>query len=358
MTQDNPNFTVDEAYMKMALSIAQDGLGRVWPNPSVGCVIVNDGVPVGYGRTADSGRPHAEAAAIAAAGERAKGATAYVTLEPCAEVGREGPCSDALIAAGVSRVVVACYDPNPVVFKKGIAKLEAAGITVDFGLYEEEAKASHIGFFKRMTENRPMVTLKQAVSADGMIAAGIGQRTQISGGEAHSYMHDLRSVHDAVAVGIGTVLVDNPVLTTRIEGHSHAIVRVVFDSSLQISTDSALVQGAQDDPLWICYKDASDDVQKTLRDRDVRLLQTGACVSSALNGLAGAGITRLLIEGGAKLQTSFIHSGLVDEVHVLRSQKTLGADGVKAADFEGLGFDLVQNEKLGEDLLEIYRSAP
>ena len=141
------NYSVDEAYMQMALSVSLDGLGRVWPNPSVGCVIVNDGVVVGHGRTADNGRPHAEAAALEMAGDRAKGATVYVTLEPCAERGRDESCSDKLIKAQVGRVVVACHDPNPVVYKKGIAKLEAAGIDVEVGLYEQQAVDSHIGFF-------------------------------------------------------------------------------------------------------------------------------------------------------------------------------------------------------------------
>ncbi|MFK7840388.1 MAG: bifunctional diaminohydroxyphosphoribosylaminopyrimidine deaminase/5-amino-6-(5-phosphoribosylamino)uracil reductase RibD, partial [Bdellovibrionales bacterium] len=205
-------FSVDEAYMRMALSIAQDGLGRVWPNPSVGCVIVNDGVPVGHGRTADGGRPHAEAAALAMAGERAKGATVYVTLEPCAERGRDESCSDKLIAAEASRVVIACYDPNPVVYKKGVAKLEAAGIKVDFGLYEGEAIDSHIGFFTRLQKKRPFVSLKQAVSSNGMIASAPGERTQISGHDTHEYLHLLRSTYDAIAVGIGTVLADDPML--------------------------------------------------------------------------------------------------------------------------------------------------
>ena len=179
------NYSVDEAYMQMALSVSLDGLGRVWPNPSVGCVIVNDGVVVGHGRTADNGRPHAEAAALEMAGDRAKGATVYVTLEPCAERGRDESCSDKLIKAQVGRVVVACHDPNPVVYKKGIAKLEAAGIDVEVGLYEQQAVDSHIGFFHRIQKNRPFVCLKQAVSSNGMIASATGQRTQISSHDAH-----------------------------------------------------------------------------------------------------------------------------------------------------------------------------
>lgn len=350
------NYSVDEAYMKMALSLAQDGLGRVWPNPSVGCVIVNDGVPVGHGRTAEGGRPHAEAAALEMAGDKAKGATVYVTLEPCAERGRDESCCDKLIRAQVDRVVVACLDINPDVYKKGIAKLEAAGIDVDFGLYENEAIDSHIGFFNRIQKSRPFVCLKQAVSSNGMIAFAPGQRTQISAHDAHEYLHLLRSTYDAVAVGIGTVLADDPMLTVRLEDHEHSIVRVVFDSDLRIPLDSRLVQTAHDDPVWILHKNgAAEGTRTQLEDKGVKLVETGACISSALDKLAGEGLTRLLVEGGAKLHHSFIESELYDEVQILSSVNALPEDGVKAAEFD---FDtLSQTEKrdLGEDLLEIYR---
>jgi len=375
------NYSVDEAYMRMALSISQDGLGRVWPNPSVGCVIVKDGVAAGYGRTADSGRPHAEAVAIAMAGERAKGATAYVTLEPCAVDGREGACADALIKAEVSRVVVACHDPNPVVYKQGISKLEKAGIQVDIGLYEAEAIDSHIGFFSKIEKNRPFVCLKQAVSSNGMIASAPGQRTQISGADAHEYLHLLRSTYDAIAVGVNTVLADDPMLSARVEGHEHSIVRVVFDSSLSIPLESKLVQTARNEPVWVLYKasyllprDAAhlqqggrkpgqalgcreefEDKKKQLKAAGVTLIETGACVLSALNKLAEAGITRLLVEGGAKLHHSFIEGDVFDEVQVLSSINALPDDGVKAAAFDFDALHNVEKRELGEDLLEIYR---
>ncbi len=349
------NYTVDQAYMKMALSIAQDGLGRVWPCPSVGCVIVNDGVAIGHGRTADAGRPHAEAAALEMAGDKAKGATVYVTLEPCAERGRDESCCDKLIRAQVGRVVVACHDPNPVVYKKGVAKLEAAGIEVDFGLYEQEAIDSHIGFFLRITKDRPFVCLKQAVSSNGMIAAGSGQRTQITGEEAQDYTHLLRSSYDAIAVGIGTVLADDPILTARVPDHEHSLVRVVFDSSLQIPMDSQLVQTAEHDPLWVLYKAGDFDKKTALEAAGVKLVETGACVSSGLSALAQEGITRLLVEGGAKLHHSFVQAGLYDEVQVFTSNKVLSDDGVKAAEIPFDTLTEIEKRELGEDLLEVYR---
>ncbi len=351
------NYSVDEAYMRMALSIARDGLGRVWPNPSVGCVIVNNGVAVGYGHTADGGRPHAEAAALAMADKKAKGATVYVTLEPCAERGRDESCSDKLIAAQVSRVVVACHDPNPAVYKKGIAKLEAAGIKVDFGLYEKEAIDSHIGFFNRIQKNRPFICLKQAVSSNEMIAAAPGQRTQISSEQGREYLHLLRSTYDAIAVGIGTVLADDPLLTARVPDHEHSIVRIIFDSALKIPLDSQLVKTVQDNPVWVVYKNADEDRKAALQEHGVKLIESGACVSSAVHAIADEGITRLLVEGGAKLHHSFIEAGLYDEVQILRSTHALSDSGLRAAEFKTENLQPIEKRDLGEDSLEIYRRA-
>lgn len=349
------SFSVDQAYMRMALSVAQDGLGRVWPNPSVGCVLVNDGVPVGVGRTADDGRPHAEAVAIDAAGARAKGATAYVTLEPCNHDGKTPPCSQALIGAGVARVIVACLDPDPRTAGQGVAALKAAGIKVEVGLYEDMGRDLNAGFFSRLQRNRPYVCLKQAVSSNGMIAAAEGQRTRISGHEGHEYVHYLRATYDAIAVGIGTVLADDPMLTARVPKHDHTIVRVVFDSTLKIPMDSQLVQSALDEPLWVLHKGASAEKCALLEAAGVRLIETGACVSSALKALAEAGLTRLLVEGGARLHHSFIEGGLFDEVQILRSVNAQPDDGVRAAQFDVELLSCVEKRDLGEDLLEIYR---
>lgn len=349
------NFSVDEAYMRMALSVAQDGLGRVWPNPAVGCVLVNDGVPVGVGRTADGGRPHAETEAIKAAGDRAKGATAYVTLEPCNHDGETPPCSQALINAGVVRVVVACSDPDPRTAGQGLHALKDAGISVELGLYEEMASDLNAGFFSRVEKSRPYVCLKQAVSSNGMIASAPGQRTQISAHDAHEYLHLLRSTYDAIAVGIGTVLADDPMLTARVPECEHSLVRIVFDSSLQIPMDSKLVQSAGDDPVWVVCKGAPEERVDALTKAGVKVLESGACVSSALNCLAEEGLTRLLVEGGAKLHHSFIDAGLFDEVQVLTSVNALPEDGVKAAEFDFEALAEIEKRELGEDSLAIYR---
>lgn len=359
MGSGDMNFSVDEAYMRMALSVAQEGLGRVWPNPAVGCVLVNDGVPVGVGHTADGGRPHAETQALAAAGNKAKGASAYVTLEPCNHHGQTPPCSGALIDAGVARVVVACEDPDPRTAGQGIARMREAGIDVDVGLYADMARDLNIGFLTRIEKGRPFVCLKQAVSADGMIATrdpqGAGQRTQISGHEAHEYLHLLRSSFDAIAVGVNTVIADDPLLTARVDGHAHSLVRIVFDSELKTPLGSKLVQTAHDDPVWILHKGGGSEAMAALQDAGVKLIETGACVQSALTLLAEAGLTRLLVEGGAKLHHSFIESGVYDEVQVLKSPLELGDDGVLAAAFDFDSLQQIEKRDIGEDLLEVYR---
>ncbi|MEZ5813692.1 MAG: bifunctional diaminohydroxyphosphoribosylaminopyrimidine deaminase/5-amino-6-(5-phosphoribosylamino)uracil reductase RibD [Alphaproteobacteria bacterium] len=317
----------DIYYMRMALNLARRGLGHVAPNPSVGCVIVKNGVVVGRGRTAHGGRPHAEAVALEHAGMAAKGATAYVTLEPCAVAGRAGPCAAALVNAGIKRAVIACNDLNPAVYKKGLEVLEEAGVEVRFGVLEEEAKAVHLGFFLRITENRPFVTCKLAVSADGKVAVAPGQRTQISGVLAQRYMHLQRSMHDAILVGAQTFRVDRPKLTTRLEGLEHEPLRVVL--------------GDVDAPGFLVLKDMG--------------------VAGVLAAMAEKGITRLLVEGGVKVHQSFLAAGVVDEFQLCRSPLVLGEEGVaglSGADIEALsGLRLQKTRGLGEDVLEIYGRA-
>ena len=321
---------IDIHYMRMALSYGRRGLGQVAPNPSVGCVIVKGGVVIARGRTAAGGRPHAEAAALSNAGSQAKGATVYVTLEPCAEYGREGPCAAALIQAKVKRVVVACHDLNPAVYKKGIQVLGDAGIEVTFGVLEEEAQAMHRGFFLGVTENRPMVTCKLAVSADGKIASAPGERTQISGELAQRHMHLQRSLHDAILVGSETYITDSPELTTRVQGYAHDPLRVVLDRRGRV-------------------KDAQGF--EVVHEENVE---------SVLTHLKVRGITRLLVEGGAEIHKSFLASGKIDEFQLLKSPKKLGENGVNG--FNGAiieaktGLKLQKTRILGEDTLEIYRS--
>ncbi len=302
----------DEKYMRMALNRARRGIGHVAPNPAVGCVLVKGGVILSAAHTARGGRPHAEALALEKAGADAKGASAYVSLEPCAHEGQTPPCARALIDAGVARVVFACTDPDPRVRGAGAAMLINAGVDVLAGVLEAEAAALNAGFISRVTQSRPYVTLKCAISADGKIAAEKGERTQISGEMASRYMHLLRSQNDAVMIGKATFEVDKPRLTTRIEGYEHESKTIILDKE----------------------------------------------VKEALLELSDGGVTRLLVEGGAKTHKSFLESGFFDEVHLLKSPKVLGPQGVDAADFHG-GAELILKETrvLGEDMLEIYVKA-
>ena len=219
--------------MAHALALGQRGLGRTWPNPAVGCVIVHGGRVVGRGWTQPGGRPHAEVRALAQAGSAARGATAYVTLEPCAHHGHTGPCAEALIAAGVARVVTALQDPDPRVSGRGHAMLRAAGVAVTEGVLEPEARAVNAGFLKRVCHGLPLVTLKLATTLDGRIATASGESRWITGPEARRAVHALRLVHDAVLVGAGTARADDPDLTVRDLGATHQPVRIVIDSRLE-----------------------------------------------------------------------------------------------------------------------------
>lgn len=318
----------DKRYMRMAINLARRGLGFVAPNPSVGCVIVKAGTIVATGVTARGGRPHAEVVALEKAGRDAKGAAAYVSLEPCSHHGETGPCARALIEAEISRVVVGCLDPDPRVSGRGIAMLEEAGIDVAVEVLADEAWALNAGFIMRVTESRPFVTLKCAVSEDGKIAAGVGERTQISGDLAGRFMHLQRSLHDAILVGSETYLVDKPQLTTRVQGLDHDPLRVVLDRRGRVGdTDGVAVLGDQDN-------------------------------ESVLSYLAEQGVTRLLVEGGAKVHQSFLESGFVDEFQYCRSHKVLGESGVMGVSAEDItgkyGLKLQKTRVLGEDMLEIY----
>jgi diaminohydroxyphosphoribosylaminopyrimidine deaminase/5-amino-6-(5-phosphoribosylamino)uracil reductase len=320
--------TSDRRYMRLALSLARRGLGRTAPNPSVGCVLVKDNVIVGWGWTQPGGRPHAEVEALARSGQRAFGATAYVTLEPCAHVGKTGPCCDALIAAGVTRVVAALRDPDPRVSGGGFARLEAAGISVDVGLMGEEARWLNAGFLSRIERGRPWITLKLATSLDGRIATGNGASRWITGPEARARAHLLRARNDAILVGAGTALADDPLLTCRLPGMAdRSPIRVVLDRRLRLPIDSALVRSAHEVPLWIvttgegATHEAAGAVLIRPRDSEPAAVATE---------LAARGITRLLIEGGGAIAASFLAAGLVDELIWIRAPILIGGDGVPA----------------------------
>ncbi len=323
--------SADERWMRLALSLGARGLGTTWPNPAVGCVIVKDGRLVGRGWTHPTGRPHAERVALTQAGDNAQGATAYVTLEPCSHTGKTSPCSDALIAAGITRVVSAIGDPDDRVAGKGYEKLRAAGITVETDLLKSDADAANIGFFKRITKNLPMVTLKLANSLDGKIATKTGESQWITGPEARAYVHYLRATHDAVMIGSGTSVADNPSLTVRLSGleHRHP-VRVVIDSNLSTPSDGELGRTATDFPVWICH-----GANANLNDWDKTAARLIPCaldnahvsLTDALHKLADQGITRIFCEGGGKLAASLMSAGLVDRLITMTAGMAIGADG-------------------------------
>jgi diaminohydroxyphosphoribosylaminopyrimidine deaminase/5-amino-6-(5-phosphoribosylamino)uracil reductase len=306
--------------------------------------------------------------ALAQAGEAARGATLYVTLEPCSHVGKSPPCADAVIAAGIARVVSAIEDPNPEVAGQGHARLRAAGIAVDIGLGAAEAAHDHAGHIRRIRDKRPHVILKLAVSADDKIGAAGGRPLAISGEAAKARVHLLRAQCDAILVGIGTVLSDDPLLTCRLPGmEARSPVRVVLDRSLRIPGSSRLVHSARETPLWVMTSDVSEAAAATklgaagaqvIRVADAAL---GLDLPAVLHALAGKGITRLLVEGGARVASSFVAGGLVDEVWLLRGLDPIGADGVPALDAlplsavtESPAFKRRASEMLQKDTLTIY----
>ncbi|MCC7305448.1 MAG: bifunctional diaminohydroxyphosphoribosylaminopyrimidine deaminase/5-amino-6-(5-phosphoribosylamino)uracil reductase RibD [Alphaproteobacteria bacterium] len=358
----------DIHYMHAALDLARRGLGRVAPNPSVGCVLVKNGHVIATGFTQDGGRPHAEAVALEKAGMAARGATAYVTLEPCAHRGRGPTCAESLVLAGIKRAVIACHDPDPRTAGKGIEILKVAGIEVTENVLKDRAVALNAGFFLKIHEGRPLVTLKAATTKDGFAAPVSKERQWITGELARRHAHLERSMHDAVLVGIGTILNDNPMLTTRLEGVEHKPVRVVLDSNLRIQLGGRLVQSARETPLRIFYKDDPWNKAPELEKAGVKIFNTEITgdsekskssvisVFSVLKKLAEEGITRLLVEGGPMIWDSFIKERLCDRVLWYKSPAEMG-QGIRA--FEAFDADILNlrhthTRLIGEDLLEIY----
>jgi diaminohydroxyphosphoribosylaminopyrimidine deaminase/5-amino-6-(5-phosphoribosylamino)uracil reductase len=362
---------LDLRFMELALALGRRGLGRTWPNPAVGAVVVKDGVIVGRGWTQPGGRPHAETEAIKRAGKAARGATLYATLEPCSHHGKTPPCVDAIIRAGIARVVSAVDDPNPQVAGQGYAKLRERGIVVETGLGAEEATRTHAGHLRRMREGRPQVLLKLAVSADGKAALAGRKPTAITGDEARTRVHLMRAETDAILVGIGTVLSDDPHLTCRLPGmRERSPVRVILDARLRIPLSTSLVGTAGDVPTWVFgASSASAMAEDILKAKGVEVFRVEAKdghldLMQVLKALAERGITRLMVEGGPRVAAAFIAADLVDEVALLRSPKVIGADGIDA--LEGLpltaltqasAFKAVASEALGGDTLETFERA-
>ncbi len=354
----------DARFMRTALLLGERGLGRCWPNPSVGCVIVADGRIVGRGWTGPGGRPHAETEALRRAGPAARGATAYVTLEPCAHHGRTPPCSEALIAAGIARVVIACRDPDPRVDGRGITALREAGVDVALGCLEEEARFQHAGLYLRILERRPLVAVKLATSLDGRIATGSGHSRWITGPRARLFGHRLRAAHDAVMVGSGTALVDDPHLGCRLPGlEEQSPVRVVADRRLRLSPDARLLRDAPALPLWILTAaEPPADAARALEKAGATLLPVAEpFLRNALALLAERGITRLLVEGGGRLVAALLREDLVDRLHLATAPLLLGGDALAAVGDLGVErvdaaarFEAVEDLRLGGDHLALY----
>lgn len=360
----------DARFMQLALSLGRRGQGRTWPNPAVGAVIARDGVIVGRGWTQPGGRPHAEPDALKRAGEAARGATLYVTLEPCSHFGKSPPCVDAVIASGIARVVSAIEDPNPEVAGQGHAKLRAAGIVVDVGLNAAEAAYDHAGHFRRIRDKRPHIILKLAVSADDKIGAAGHKPVAITGDAARTRVHLLRAQCDAILVGIGTVLADDPVLNCRLPGmKALSPVRVVLDRALRIPGTSRLVHSARETPLWVMTSDLSEaPAAMKLGAAGAQVIRVAATRSppgldlpAVLQALSEKGISRLMVEGGARVASSFVSADMVDEVWLLRGPEAIGADGIPALDALPLSaltgspaLRVRASESVGKDTLTIY----
>lgn len=362
----------DSAHIRAAIALARRGIGECAPNPTVGCVIVREGLVVGRGRTAPGGRPHAETEALAMAGAAARGATAYVTLEPCAHHGQTPPCAQALVDAGVARVVVAARDPDPRVNGQGIAILQAAGIEIAEFTLETEAEAVNAGFFSVVQRGRPLLRLKLASTLDGRIATRSGESQWISGEASRRAAHAMRGCFDAIMVGVGTMLADDPELTCRIEGfRTRPIIRVVLDSHLRTPLTSRLVTGAREAPVWILHRDGADEMRRAaLEDAGVRCFEVaagslGVDLDHALASLAQQGVTRVLAEGGGTLAAALLRAELVDELAWFHAPAVMGGDGFPAAQGFGITelaamprFKPVRQQPWGDDMLSIFRRRP
>jgi len=322
---------MDRRYMQMALQLASRAMGRTSPNPMVGAVLVKDGEVVGRGFHARAGTPHAEIVALRDAGDRAEGATLYVTLEPCCHFGRTGPCTEAVIEAGIKKVVVAATDPNPLVAGKGIKRLREAGLEVVSGIMEEESLKLNEVFNKYITTKLPFVIAKAAMSLDGKIATRTGDSQWITGPAAREKTHRFRDRYDAILVGIGTVLSDNPSLTTRLPGgKGRDPIRIVLDSHARTPPDCKMLNQDSPAPTYIITgENANPTRAKELEDAGARVIRLeksrqGINLHCLLKWLGEEQITSLLVEGGAGVHGSFFEEGLVDKVAWFIAPKIIG----------------------------------
>jgi diaminohydroxyphosphoribosylaminopyrimidine deaminase/5-amino-6-(5-phosphoribosylamino)uracil reductase len=362
----------DMQYMQQALELAKEGAGYVSPNPLVGCVIVKDGQVVGRGYHQRFGGPHAEVYALQEAGTRASGATLYVNLEPCSHTGKTPPCAEAIVQAGIRRVVMAWRDPNPLVAGGGLARLQQAGIAVTVGVGEAEARQLNEAFLKYITTQCPFVTLKCAISLDGKIATRTGASRWITGDLARAEVHRLRHATDAIMVGIGTVLQDDPLLTTRLpDRHGVHALRVIIDSTLRLPLQAQVAQVTADCRTLVATTSrAAPARQQQLQTQGVEILLLPAYDDGHVNlealwhYLGTRGVASVLVEGGATLSATLLRRRLVDKVLFFVAPKIIGDDGISVIGACGvetmeqvIRFHHLTGQRLGEDVvLQAYLS--
>ena len=346
----------DRRHMQSALELAAGGAGWVSPNPMVGCVVVKDGEVVGRGHHQRFGGPHAEVHALYEAGDRARGAVLYVTLEPCCHTGKTPPCVDAILQARVGRVVVAMRDPNPLVDGGGLSRLESAGVEVTVGVCEAEALRLNEAFVKYITTRRPFVTSKSAITLDGKIATRSGASRWITGEAARAAGHRLRHASDAILVGIGTVLQDDPQLTTRLPGQRGVNpLRIVVDSTLRLAPTAQVADVAQDRRTLIATTEQATDASvRVLRERGVEVTRLPACAGGRVNldalctVLGERGVASVLVEGGAVLTAALLKQRLIDKMVFFVAPKIIGGDGISV--FGPCGVDTMEQALLLRDL--------
>nr|WP_135081996.1 bifunctional diaminohydroxyphosphoribosylaminopyrimidine deaminase/5-amino-6-(5-phosphoribosylamino)uracil reductase RibD [Terasakiella sp. SH-1] len=357
--------------MRTALGLARRGLGNVWPNPAVGCIIVKDNIVLGRGWTQPGGRPHAETVALSRAGEDARGATAYVTLEPCSHHGKTPPCAEALIEAGITRVVIALEDPDPRVSGRGIKMLKDAGIEIILNVCREEALEVNEGFFLKVLKERPMFTMKMATTLDGKIAVHTGESEWITEAPTRQQGHLLRANHDAIMVGIGTATEDNPKLTCRLAGlEDHSPVRIVIDRRMRLPLTHHLVTEAHRIPTWMFTLGDQDDIRaEAYQEAGMELIvpphsnnEGGITLDWVASELGKRGLTRVLVEGGSHLCAAMMRRKLVDRLAWMRAPRLMGHDGIPVV--QAFGVDHLEDTPFfdrnglfgsGDDLVELYR---
>lgn len=348
-------------FMREAIALSLTHLGQTGSNPSVGCLIVKDDEVVGRGVTARGGRPHAEPQALAEAGERARGATAYVTLEPCSHHGKTPPCAHAIVNAGIARVVVAVADPDPRVSGQGLKILADADIEVTIGILQKEARHALSGYLTRQTKARPQVTLKLAVSRDGMLGATGAGQIRITGTEAREEVHRLRAASDAILIGIGTALADDPELTVRLPGlEPFSPSRIVLDRRAELLPTSKLAQSARDVPVLLAVERGSRGHREALAALGVEILEVEG-IEDLLAALAQRGISSLMVEGGARVASGLLARGHVDRIHLYCGDVVVGEAGIRSPILPGgmpAGFALVDEQAFGRDHRQIFERLP